>query len=769
MRHRRQTATTILLFTVAAAPAGGSVVYVDASATGPAHDGSTWCSGFTDLQDALEAARQSSAGVTEIRVADGVYLPDRGSGDRRASFTLVSGVALRGGYTGCGADEPDLRSPALHISMLSGDLAGDDGPGFAHYEENSLHVVTANGTSADTILDGFAICGGNASEGSPTGSQVDGAGAALLNEDGSLTVRSCIFVANRSGPIVSPALADAGAALTAYAGGAVYNGHPSQPQFEDCVFKDNAATLMGGAMYCAGSGTVARLRRCTFDSNSALQGGGAIGLYSHAGAELVDCTLIANAGGGLRAIGGGRLGMTGCTVERNRTSGSSDPYTGAGISGALTEVDVHASYFSANQAGIAMSSVRSAAVVDCDFVDNLETGVYMTALSARFDGSRFIRNGRSASGRQPGGSGLIIGVGSIVAVIDSTFEDNQTQWDGGAVNSSGPLTMRRCVFADNTAGRSGGAVNNDWSFDVDESWFTANSAVDGSAVFAAGRECAVRRSLFEGNYAAGGGTVSLRGEASLVQGCRFVGNFAGVHGGALTSASIESQVLHSLFSGNVSRGFGGAISHTSGSMLLRGCTIAGNHAEALGGGMIAAAGANIENTILWGNLAGNAANPIVGEFAQVEGGPTPAIAYSLVEGWTGHFGGVGNGGDDPLFVDVDGADDVGGSADDDLRVEAASPAINAGDPSFVGDTGEPDVAGRPRVLCARVDVGAFEFGIGDVNCDRLVDLDDFTGWGGCATGPGQSLALPECAPFDFNADSDRDLGDFAGFLSVFGE
>ena len=35
---------------------GQTILYVDQNATGPEHDGWTWCTAFTDLQDALDAA-----------------------------------------------------------------------------------------------------------------------------------------------------------------------------------------------------------------------------------------------------------------------------------------------------------------------------------------------------------------------------------------------------------------------------------------------------------------------------------------------------------------------------------------------------------------------------------------------------------------------------------------------------------------------------------------------------------------------------------------
>lgn len=87
-------ATVLLGF---GAGARADVIYVDADAAGPVHDGRTWCTAFADLQDGLRAAAESGGAITEVRVANGVYRPDCGSGDRRASFELLNGVSLRGG------------------------------------------------------------------------------------------------------------------------------------------------------------------------------------------------------------------------------------------------------------------------------------------------------------------------------------------------------------------------------------------------------------------------------------------------------------------------------------------------------------------------------------------------------------------------------------------------------------------------------------------------------------------------------------------------
>ena len=128
---------------------------MDADATGPVHDGGSWCEAYPSLQDALTAAIPD----TEVRVANGVYTPATANGSRTTSFQLKSGVAILGGFAGCGAGDPDLRNPQAYETILSGDLNGDDDSGGTN-SENSYHVVAASGVDATAVLDGFTITGG---------------------------------------------------------------------------------------------------------------------------------------------------------------------------------------------------------------------------------------------------------------------------------------------------------------------------------------------------------------------------------------------------------------------------------------------------------------------------------------------------------------------------------------------------------------------------------------------------------------------------------
>jgi len=66
--------------------AGQYVIFVKADAAGH-QDGTNWQDAFTDLQDALDAAKDCDEPV-ELWIAAGTYKPDRGTGDRTMSFEM---------------------------------------------------------------------------------------------------------------------------------------------------------------------------------------------------------------------------------------------------------------------------------------------------------------------------------------------------------------------------------------------------------------------------------------------------------------------------------------------------------------------------------------------------------------------------------------------------------------------------------------------------------------------------------------------------------
>ena len=113
--------------------------YVDARAQG-AGTGESWTDALVDLEAALSGA----AAGDEIRVARGTYKPAAGEVTPGDAFVLRDGLALRGGYAGLGAEDPDARDIQANETVLTGESKGN-------------HVVVSQGTSDATLLDGFTI------------------------------------------------------------------------------------------------------------------------------------------------------------------------------------------------------------------------------------------------------------------------------------------------------------------------------------------------------------------------------------------------------------------------------------------------------------------------------------------------------------------------------------------------------------------------------------------------------------------------------------
>jgi hypothetical protein len=252
------------------APAGAQILYVDDDAP-PGGSGANWSAAYRYLQDALAAAL-SDTSVTVIRVAGGTYTPDRDEAgtitpaDQTASFTPRSGLILRGGYRGLSVGgDPNERSVGTFLSVLSGDLNGDDGT--VGRTDNSCHVVSFGVVDATAVLDGLVISGGNAVGCSNSN------GGGVFNEGGSPTIINCTF--NGS---------------TADMGGGLANEFFVSPAMVNCTFTGNTAQY-GGGLYNALL-TSPSLTNCTISGNRANSGGG---MYNYNNsATLANCILWGN-------------------------------------------------------------------------------------------------------------------------------------------------------------------------------------------------------------------------------------------------------------------------------------------------------------------------------------------------------------------------------------------------------------------------------------------------------------------------------------------
>ena len=318
------------------------VVYVDATAPG-AGDGSSWADAFPDLRIALASA---GAG-TQVWVAQGTYTPDGGTGDRTLSFELPPAVSIYGGFAG-GEIALSERDPQLYPTVLSGDLLGDDLPGFGNRGDNAHHVVTAteHALEAFTDLDGFTVRGGhpdssalfpygggfflgsdqrvritgcviedNLAASHSAGLYANGAGSLLLE------IEACTFRANQaphhaafSASAKNLTLVDSLIADHPVGGAIDWN---APGRISGSVFQNNHGSAHPGALKLAGGPLV--VDRCVFQNNTSLNSAGAV--RDGSGAHFVNGLFEENEGF-LGAIfsqpgAGATATYTNCTFLKN--------------------------------------------------------------------------------------------------------------------------------------------------------------------------------------------------------------------------------------------------------------------------------------------------------------------------------------------------------------------------------------------------------------------------------------------------------------------
>ncbi|MHC4498805.1 MAG: choice-of-anchor Q domain-containing protein [Planctomycetota bacterium] len=393
------------------------ILYVDDDATG-ANDGSSWADAFIYLQDALSVAYSGD----EIRVAEGTYKPDQGAGitpcDREATFQLVNGVTLKGGYAGFGESDPNARDIELYETTLSGDLAGNDvdvnDPCDLWHEasrtENSYHVATSSEMDAWAVLDSFALTGGYR--------------GGMYNDEGNPTLIKCTFSRN-----------------VAVRGGGMYN-EGGSPTLINCTFSRNFG-LRGGGMYNEfGSPT---LSNCTFTGN---WGGAGGGMANYSGSEpvLTNCTFIGNSSGG----GGGMYNresyptLSGCSFIGNWAS-----FGGGGI----------------------YSDRSSPIIANCTISENIVAASFGHGGGglAYFRGSPTITNSVISGNRSSwigGGICYLIGAGvpsEGISITGCIISGNKAEQDGGGIFCSSYITkIANCTFSGNVAQWGGGMANGSW-------------------------------------------------------------------------------------------------------------------------------------------------------------------------------------------------------------------------------------------------------------------------------------------------------------------
>lgn len=240
-----------------------------------------------------------------------------------------------------------------------------------------------------------------------------------------------------------------------------------------------------------------------------------------------------------------------------------------------------------------------------------------------------------------------------------------------------------------------------------------------------GGNISIESCTFKGNKAFSVGSVHLASDF-LIKDSAFVGNSASDSpygyqwGGALFVVDVTGSVVNSVFADNYAAEDGGAV-YSHGNTTFVNCTFSGNESATTGTAVMdREKEAVFQNCIFWGNSGGQglvglpgaglviaSANPYGGPASIGLGGPAK---NSIVQGGYAAPGSVNIVAGDPAFYSPTnplGVDGVLGTSDDGLQVMGWSPALEAGDNSFVPADITTDIAGAPRIV-GTVDLGAYE-------------------------------------------------------------
>jgi hypothetical protein len=262
-------------------------------------NGLTWPTAYKHLQDALYEA-QNNTKITEIRVADGIYLPDidesshpNNTGDQNMRFTLRDNIALKGGYKGEGSNAND-RDFELYKTILSGNINEiniDDDNTYTVIEINNCNEIYLEGLIIKKGYDGYGSGGGLS-----------------IRYSSSVIINNCTIEENYAGY-----------------GGGLRIGYSSSVIINNCTIEENTCGHIGGGIYISNSEI--KVNNSYFHSNYSLGNGGALYItitnsenYNYS-VDLVNCTYEENssysAGGAIHGITYNELNIINCVFIRN--------------------------------------------------------------------------------------------------------------------------------------------------------------------------------------------------------------------------------------------------------------------------------------------------------------------------------------------------------------------------------------------------------------------------------------------------------------------
>jgi CSLREA domain-containing protein len=326
----------------------------------------------------------------------------------------------------------------------------------------------------------------------------------------------------------------------------------------------------------------------------------------------------------------------------------------------------------------------------------------------------------------------ITGPGAHLLTIDQDSADSRIFKidDGDSTNHETVSLSGQTLTGGNVTGR-GGAIHSQENLTLTACTISGNHAIDssGGGIYQYRGNLAISDSTISGNSARFGGGLFLQISSATIEGSTISGNSAGDHGGGIDLSNFSPVIMrHSTITGN----FCG----TNGGFDYGGGIAVRNYS-----------GATLDHTIVAGNFRGEERGGATRNDLQIDStGGSVLASYSLIGDYSGsgmmeppvgfpddngNLIGTANSPIDPRLGPLA---DNGGPTWTHAPL-GFSPAIDAGDPSILGNPTEFDQRGVPFVRVfdgngadgAQIDIGAYErqtmAGLSLV-VDTLVDESD---------------------------------------------
>ena len=381
-------------------------------------------------------------------------------------------------------------------------------------------------------------------------------GAIVGSYNVTLGIQETIFVGNK-------ALSDGGA------GGAIDVEQQAQFRIRNCVFKDNSAQYIAGAITTSFNVTL-DIQETTFVGNKALSDAGAIDLQHQAQLRITNCVFDDNASQ--------RVAGTGAISGSNHTT-----------------LDIQETNFTGNTGdeggAIAVGLASHLYIRDCTLKDNRAKRMGGAIVGGHRDviieinKTYFLNN----SARQ--GGAIHVTQQASLFITNCIVERNSARGPGGAIAAAYnvTLTMRESIFTGNSASYGGAlGVSLQSKCHIDWCVFHSNAANEtgGSVGIGVKSSLQIENTNFTNNNNSNGGAIELTESRAEIESCQFLSNQAmSGSGGALDLDNPDYVTVRgTLLRGNVASDSGGAISISGGSnVIMNNIKCIGNRAPGNGG------------------------------------------------------------------------------------------------------------------------------------------------------------------------------------------